>query len=633
MDFTIENGILLKCTGDEEEVIIPDGVTQIGSWRDQDVFKGCPNMKRIVFPHGLKHIEDSELENYGNNLEFLFHSWDDWFAIISWPGTMFGMSDIRYGKKIYIGDKVLSKELVIPDGIETLKNICFRGCTGFTSVKFPESMVEIGRSAFDTCEGLVEINIPNNVKSIGPTAFLNCKNLETVKLPDGLTEIQDGTFKGCIKLKSIMMPVGLKKISTRAFEECSSLVSITIPETVQELGAYAFKDCVKLEEITYSPDTVKFIKNDRRYDENPFTGCSNLRKYNIPGSIKTEKKISTKFMNIRPRLDEEELAYIGLYQGDKKWVEWFCEQMDQGGKERINKVAQKMAEALGNNGKISKPVQDRVADFVTKYQKKLEPGTVQALQSCFGGADTIIEKAPKKEPKQLSTSEFMQKEKKRMLNWMENRNILPNSIMKLGADAATAEAIMFVLYEYGRQMSKDPVYHAKTYKKDIVPTSICKEADEIAKTINMKLLMAAINLRQPVFEVHQYEQRDPIIIPLVNSFKKLDNYDSYELYIIGALNLDFLMPICRYTNSKTVKQLITNAEYLMKKMSMQGRRTAIAIRSGLLLSDTKEAIAYLDKYGHLGLYAEIRGKTEKEIRALITSDTGLKSDGSMTFDL
>ena len=99
-----------------------------------------------------------------------------------------------------------------------------------------------------------------------------------------------------------------------------------------------------------------------------------------------------------------------------------------------------------------------------------------------------------------------------------------------------------------------------------------------------------------------------------------------------VVDLAFILPFCRYASEKDIKKLVSNSEYLMKKLSTHGRKAAIAIRSGLLLSDTKEAITYLKKYNQLKLYAEIRGKTEKEIDDII-SDTGLQNDGSIGFDL
>ena len=51
-DFIIENGVLIKYVGEEENVIIPDGITQIG----QMAFERCYDITSIRFPNGLSNI-------------------------------------------------------------------------------------------------------------------------------------------------------------------------------------------------------------------------------------------------------------------------------------------------------------------------------------------------------------------------------------------------------------------------------------------------------------------------------------------------------------------------------------------------------------------------------------------------
>ena len=202
---------------------------------------------------------------------------------------------------------------------------------------------------------------------------------------------------------------------------------------------------------------------------------------------------------------------------------------------------------------------------------------------------------------------------------------------ELTSDQDTIDKLRFVLYAYANQMKKEPVYHAKTYKTDIEQMMICKEADEVAATIDPNLLKDALLLKKPIIKVLDYDYRDRVI-PVYGDVKKL--VEEYEPnYICGIEELAFLIPLCRYADSETVRMLTINAECMMKHLSTHGRKVAIAIRSGLLLNDTKEAMAYLDKYGKLERYAEMRGKTEQEVLDSITSDIGLKSDGSMTFDL
>ena len=51
-DFEIENGTLVKYSGSDTEVIIPDSVKIIGDW----AFDGCENLKSITIPDGVTEI-------------------------------------------------------------------------------------------------------------------------------------------------------------------------------------------------------------------------------------------------------------------------------------------------------------------------------------------------------------------------------------------------------------------------------------------------------------------------------------------------------------------------------------------------------------------------------------------------
>ena len=53
-DFLIQNNILIKYTGSDSSVIIPEGVTQIGSW----AFTDNTNITSIVIPDSVTTIMD-----------------------------------------------------------------------------------------------------------------------------------------------------------------------------------------------------------------------------------------------------------------------------------------------------------------------------------------------------------------------------------------------------------------------------------------------------------------------------------------------------------------------------------------------------------------------------------------------
>ena len=55
MAFIIENDVLIKYKGADEEVSLPEGITSIGD----EAFRGCKSLTSIILPDGITSIGDS----------------------------------------------------------------------------------------------------------------------------------------------------------------------------------------------------------------------------------------------------------------------------------------------------------------------------------------------------------------------------------------------------------------------------------------------------------------------------------------------------------------------------------------------------------------------------------------------
>ena len=143
------------------------------------------------------------------------------------------------------------KSVVIGDGITSIGNDAFSGCSSLTSIDIPNSVTSIGNFAFSRCSSLTNITIPDGVTSIGDSAFTNCSSLASITIPDGVTSIEYSVFSGCSSLASITIPNSATSIGAYAFRNCSSLTSITIPDSVTSIEYYAFKSCNSLTSVNY----------------------------------------------------------------------------------------------------------------------------------------------------------------------------------------------------------------------------------------------------------------------------------------------------------------------------------------------------------------------------------------------
>ena len=113
-------------------IIIPKSVTDIGI----DAFQYCDALQSI------------QVEN-GNPV---YDSREDCNAIIKTASNT-----LLWG----------CQNTTIPNGIISIANKAFAGCSGLTSISIPNSVSNIGDNAFERCKSLTSITIPDNLQAIG----------------------------------------------------------------------------------------------------------------------------------------------------------------------------------------------------------------------------------------------------------------------------------------------------------------------------------------------------------------------------------------------------------------------------------------------------------------------------------
>ena len=191
--------------------------------------------------------------------------------------TISGTGDM-YNSYSYSTYSEIIKNVIVMDGVTSIGNYAFEGCSSITSITIPSSVTSIGYWAFRGCSSLTSITIPNSVTTIGDDAFDGCSSLTSVNMGNSVSSIGDYAFGDCSSLTSITIPNSVMSIGYRAFKGCSSLTSITIPNSVTCIGDFAFWDCSSLKSIILS-NSVTSIGNGT------FDGCSSLISVTIPSSV------------------------------------------------------------------------------------------------------------------------------------------------------------------------------------------------------------------------------------------------------------------------------------------------------------------------------------------------------------
>ena len=146
--FEIKDGVLLRYIGKDRDVVIPDGVIEIGA----DSFKGCLEFNTITLPKTLERI-----------------------SCIGREGCHTKHLEVATGNpKYYIQDGCLidreGKELV----------------WAYSGSNIPDdgSVLRIGRKAFCWRSDISRIVIPDAIIEIGDNAFCNCNALQEIVISD-----------------------------------------------------------------------------------------------------------------------------------------------------------------------------------------------------------------------------------------------------------------------------------------------------------------------------------------------------------------------------------------------------------------------------------------------------------------
>lgn len=298
--FQIENGMLVKYTGSDTEVVIPNGVVRIDSY----AFEDCDKLTSITIPESVHVIEESAFPGCVKLTEIKVDERNQYYK--AYDGCLYD----RAGTTL-IQCPEGKTEASILSGVTRIGDRAFGDCSSLANITIPESVTEIGENAFYYCDSLADITIPESVTKIGLSAFAYCGSLTEITVPKNVAEIGEGAFRGCDELTEIKVDAGnqyykaydgclydkagttliqcpagktevsilsgVTQIGQCAFERCG-MTGITIPESVTRIGKSAFYSCTSLRSVTILSGVTEIGDDAFRY-------CENLRAVSIPESV------------------------------------------------------------------------------------------------------------------------------------------------------------------------------------------------------------------------------------------------------------------------------------------------------------------------------------------------------------
>ena len=124
-DFIIENNVLVKYVGKEEDVVIPDGVISVG----KEAFSKSKIIS-VILPDSITTIEGDAF---------------------SWCSSLINV--------------------VMSNNVKKIGNYAFLFCRALTTINLSKNLTKIGYDVFFGCESLNNIVIPKSVKIIGRRLF------------------------------------------------------------------------------------------------------------------------------------------------------------------------------------------------------------------------------------------------------------------------------------------------------------------------------------------------------------------------------------------------------------------------------------------------------------------------------
>ena len=216
-------------------VTIANSVTYIGEF----AFEGCSSLSSVKIGSGLSKVDSGAFDGCNNMKSVHITDLAAWCKIWFEYDGPHCVNPLQKAHHLYINNTEITN-LIIPQGVTSISQWAFEGCSSLTSITIPNSVTSIGRSAFTGCSSLKSIAIPSSVTYIDANAFSNTGWYNNQY--NGLLYLDNWLlgYKGDKPTGKLSILEGTKGVACNAFYGCSDLISINIPSSVTYIGNSAF---------------------------------------------------------------------------------------------------------------------------------------------------------------------------------------------------------------------------------------------------------------------------------------------------------------------------------------------------------------------------------------------------------
>ena len=223
------------------ELVIPESISTIQSY----AFFGYSKLTSVVFHNGVTEIKADAFKYCSKLTDVYAPDFSSWLAI-SFKNSY--SNPLQYAENWYVNDAPVT-ELVIPEGVTSVKPYILGGDVNVTKATIPSHVVSIESCAFLGNEKLTSVVISEGVTTIDGWAFGECTGLTSILIPDSVTAIGYAAFSDCSNLETVTIGDGVTAIQDKAFANCINLTEITIGKSVASFGLFVFDRCEKLTRV------------------------------------------------------------------------------------------------------------------------------------------------------------------------------------------------------------------------------------------------------------------------------------------------------------------------------------------------------------------------------------------------